>query len=529
MQVCKLKYESIWVAVNRSYFEAKHGRVGLALKRLQEMAQEFPRDAHVAYAQGTIRRDYLGQGDISRSLFKEAYDLSTTKESKQTRWFALCNIIGLAENEEKYRFWVNRAFREQGRKKAECKGFEKILNYLDVGYPYAAILMNESLVHFKKQEYGLAAALIDVALLTGSPELNELGTRHNRALYLRFLDSEAQNQRNSSGESFPPDERLALQEAVTEINKCLALDQYDATLWNYKSAWSTLLGQYNESISAANKAIELRPHNYSRPHLNKAQALWALNQEHKALASAREALRQVQAHGQPAIDAEKALALINRLSKTPSTPTFDDLKSVIHRLIKVALETSEEEFSQNKTGATLKTVVERLFKHIFLLQKKPLAEFLPIITELLSDFTPETMYRVNLQIAQSDKNATIYCLATASYLATFSKGVLQRDATRYLCLTTLAFNDRKAIQDFYRKVILKTVSKNEMKKLDNLMRKEMTRINPLFSQLIADQKTVDEQGYAQVTRNIKAAQKKIVSCEECGCRMQKIEGGKSAR
>jgi tetratricopeptide (TPR) repeat protein len=498
MTFWKPSYESIWpLAINRAHFEANNSYVSFALTRLSELAEEFPNDSHVAYAEGMIRRDFVGKGAEARVLFEKAFQLSTTTQLAETRWFALCNLIGLAENEKKYRLWVEVAFKEQGK-----KGYEKALKALDKGHDYATKLMDESLVHYNNREFGLAAAIVEVALGLRSEGFNELSARHNRALFLRAVDNEVQRKRNARGEMLASDERFALHEAMKEINKCVALDPYDATFWNYKSAWSLLLEDYADSVSSAEKAMKLRPSNYPRPHINKANALLLLNRKTEALASASEAFNQAKAcHSTE--DAERASWLIEASCKGSDDPTLSQMLPVIVRVIEVALQSSSEEFNQLKNGATVSTTVDTLRSKILQARGRQMDEFVPIMRELLSDFSPESALSLSLLIAQDDQGAVEYLLLSALYLAVNSKGVLQRDCARYLSLMTLVLREASDIRAYYRSAILEpSAADKKLTKLDSIIRKELAYINPLFPKLIAEQEPVDREGLARAMRNI---------------------------
>jgi len=509
MQFFRAAYENLMVAINRSYFEADHGRVNIALERLQEIANEFPDDAHIIYAQGTIRRDYLGQGVVSRALFEKAYNLSVnSKPAGETRWFALCNLACLARDKEELSHWVEKAMLERRRDKSDFQHFIDVSRLLQKGVPYTAILMDESQIHMKAQDYGLSAAVLDIALHTIPivPDY-ELSSRHCRALSFRALDSKAERIREANAEAFPPDERFALHEAVREVTKCITLDGYDATLWNYKSAWCVLLARYDEAISCADRAIELRPNNYPRPHINKTQALWALGRDTEAIACAREAVHQVEAGGESPVDIKQVQALLYACSQPRIILTLDNMKPVIQQIIKTAHLTSEEEFGQTRARATRTTidkVVQRLIGQIQEMRHSQFKEYIPIMVELLSDFTPETVFCASIFVAQHSRTAVEYLLISALYLAVKIKGVLRRDATRYFCLMTLVFIEGTAIRAYYRSSVLETsaAASDEMSNLDNIMRAEMGRINPSFPQLIAEQEPVDEEGRQRAFNNI---------------------------
>jgi len=503
--LCRPSHSSVMSAINRCYFEADHGRVSLALERLKELAYEFKDNAHVAYAEGTIRRDYLGQGLASRALFEKAYHISVAEKlTRETRWFSICNAIDLAGNGEKYQKWTEVAFKEKGAKKAECQQFAEVLRVLDTGRDYARVLVEKSLIHLRNQDYGLGASILEIALLTEESSRDELKLRKQRALSLRALDAAAQRCRDAKWEAFPSEERLTLHEALTEIDKCIALDEYDAELWNYRSAWCIPLGKLDEAIRSADKAIELRPHNYPRPHDNKAMALWRLQRDDEAIACAREAVRQAETGRYSSTDVEQANALINSSSKPRVIPTLDELRPVITGIVRAAIRTSEEEFDQIKSRLTFDQVVHRLVQHTSLIRRVPFIEFVPLIVELLSDFTPETAFRASLQIAEREKSEVECCLVAALYIAVYSESTMRRDATRYLCLITLMLVDSSAIRAYYRSAFLETSSAatGEMARLDSIIREELARINPLFPQLIADQEAVDEKGRQRAILNI---------------------------
>ena len=62
MNLYKLDKEDKINYINRSFFDAEHGWITLALNRLESLLNEFPNDPQVLYAEGLIRKDFLGQG-----------------------------------------------------------------------------------------------------------------------------------------------------------------------------------------------------------------------------------------------------------------------------------------------------------------------------------------------------------------------------------------------------------------------------------------------------------------------------------
>lgn len=507
MKPIRPSYNTQLLAINRAYFEADHGRTSLALERLKALAGEFPDDPHILYAYGHIRRDYVGQGVVSRQLFEKAFNSASNNNTANTRWLALCNWAGLAANKEELRHLVELALKEHRKDNSDFQHFCSVLKLLDAGAAYEEILLEEALVDIKAQNYGAAASLLEIALAAQPGSKIELSLRHQRALSLRALDAGAERIRSANTEWFAPEERLALQEAVKEMTGCISLDGYDPTFWNYKAGWCVLLSRYEEAVKCADAAIKLRPFNYPRPYINKAQALEGLGREKDALACANEAVEQAQTGGDSPADLEQAKELVVACSQSRTAPTLDNLEPLIQHIVNATFRTSEEEFGQ--TGprvlkTTLDKVVQRLTGQILLLQHSPFSQYVPIMVELLSDFTPETAFCASLKIAQHNKSWVEYLLTPSLYISANSQGVLRRDAARYFCLMTLFFVDGAAVRAYYRQAILEpsAAASNEMKNLDNIMRAEMARMNPFFPHLIADQEPVDVAGRARAIRNV---------------------------
>ena len=150
------------------------------------------------------------------------------------------------------------------------------------------------------------------------------------------LDSEARRRRKSMGEDFPPQDQLALAEALSEIDQALALDEYDAELWNLKAAWCVLARRYEESIACADQAIELRPEGYPEPYQNKTISLWWLGRRTEARACAETGIRQAEAgHREEQIDRIKGM--IHDLAATEGVPTLPDMQPLMEGVVRAAV------------------------------------------------------------------------------------------------------------------------------------------------------------------------------------------------
>jgi tetratricopeptide (TPR) repeat protein len=205
---------------------------------------------------------------------------------------------------------------------------------LDEGFPYDVLLTTYSQQAGQIGAPGVGAALSEIALrLSNLPPLDEANSRRIRAEWLRQLDQTELYQRESMSEAFPPDERLSLHEAVTEIERALALDPYDAVLWNLKAVWCNQLGRHSEALRCADQAIALSRH-YPRPWINKASALWALRRDAEALACAHETLKHTKTGSSEfQHDAEEAGRMIQRYSAPRGEVSLQELVPVMEQIV----------------------------------------------------------------------------------------------------------------------------------------------------------------------------------------------------
>jgi len=355
-------------------------------------------------------------------------------------------------------------------------------------------------MHLEARKFGDSAALMELALLAGkmSPD-EEVRTRRVRAQSLRALDAEEQRYRETILEFFPPDERLALHEALAELDQAIALDEYDPELWNLKSAWCWFLLRYEEAVDYADRAIGLRPFNYAKPYMNKANALWAQGKEVEALAYAQETLRHAELSNL-IDDIDKARAMVRDFSTKRITPTLKDMEPVIGQIERSATVTADLEIGQSHGS------VENLLSGVLRRSGyfRNTMDYVPMMAELLIGATPETVFHTILKTGEKDFTVHDHCLHAALYVTAHSKGVQERDAARFLALSIMGALEGSAIRKAYREAILETsaAATDEMSHLDQIMREELGRMNPFFPKLIAEQEPVDEKGRQRAIYNI---------------------------
>jgi len=471
--------------INLCYFDADNGRVSLSLERLRDLEEEIGEDAKICYAEGLIRKDFLGQGINAYQLFEKAYTLDPHHS------LAACNSAMYAPDEQKFRKWAKIATKLSPQDK---ESFESAFNLLDNDITYWEFLYQTSNVNFKeKNKLGDSAAYMELALLASEMDPGlEVNARRGRAQILRLLDEEAEKKYETRCETFPPKERLSLHEAMNEIDRAISLDKYDPELWNLKAAWNCLLEQYKKAISCADRAIELRPYNYPKPYQNKANALWNLNEHTEALVCARIALKQAQ-DCNSLNDVEIAKLWIEICSNPVQTPTLKDFEPIIGKILKAAEITSDQETGLMK-GSIQNIIDSFLFRIKPLQHARSSIEYIAAMGQLFSYVTAESAFCTIHRIGITDRNIQNHCINATLYIVAHSEKIMRRDAARFLILSIFALRDSTEIKRLYRKLILETsaAASDEMSRIDILVREELSRIHSLFPEMIANQEPIDD-------------------------------------
>ncbi|MEI7845035.1 MAG: hypothetical protein WCK35_04435 [Chloroflexota bacterium] len=474
--------------INRCYFDADHGRIKLALDRLKDLEAELGEQPRILYAEGMLRKDLLGQGLLAFNCFAHALELDPGYAN------AACNAAVNAPNETEYRKYSAIAARLSP---ADRPSLEHGLELLDQGTPYWQIVLNQIGDDEQTPAYGSA---LDLALASETlPEENELSSRTARFQLLRKQDLVDQKMRELMAEDFPPNERLALLEALKELEKTIELDPYDATFWNFRSGWNNLLRRYHDAILFADKAIELRPDGYHRPHHNKAIAYFRLGKKTEALACAREALVQMEKSGERE-DAKIVQDLIDEVNKPDHITSWHEILPLLSQIIQAAHLRAEQELdviggNSKNTRITViqaKQLFEYRIKNLHPNPKNAL-HYVPAMAHILTYFSPEVCFTILQEIQKTDQLTFENCMLANLYLPAFGEPILQRDALRLNIITMFAeaikTGSQESIRNQYRKLILdvSAVASNEMANLDQSMRKELELIHPDLPRLISDQ------------------------------------------
>jgi tetratricopeptide (TPR) repeat protein len=256
-----------------------------------------------------IRKDSLGQGLKAHDLFRQVYTFDKLHVN------ALINATAFALNEQEFRQMAKITLSHSDCDKQTYSALSYISKELDSGNPYWNILYLQGAELSNQKQFGHSAAFMELVLLSGQvPSDKETQVRRGRAQSLRALDSQEEQYRATVLEWYPAEERIALKEALLELDRALAVDPYEAELWNLKAAWCNCLERYGDALGYALKAIELRPSNYAKPYMNKAIAFRGLKQDRDAFASAEEALKQAKSIGSVG-DIQSCQSMVNDFAK----------------------------------------------------------------------------------------------------------------------------------------------------------------------------------------------------------------------
>lgn len=476
--------------VERCYFDAEQGRLKLACERLNSYDQQFPDQAAIIYAQGLLRRKYLGQGLAARDLFERSYKLALPAgAADHVGWLSASNVTMLSPNEEEFRRWAAvtvSAPSPPGVDKPDYSDFFR--NFESSGAPYWGCLVSYAEVLEKSGDFGSCAATFEVALKAADNSMGEreVHARRRRAQWIRELDKQHQQQRESGGEHFPDDERLALHEALAELERALTCDPYDAELWNLKAAWYVLLGRHDSALSAARRAIEAREP-YAKAHINAGSSLLGLGKETEARQEFDVAVAQAQAADDGASD-QQARDLLRSLSAEP-TSSWTSVKGQLHAFLEASSNNSRAEMERlHSPGFRLEQVVSHSVSFSRKIRGPQGSGSVPLLAELLSDFTPETVWCVLRKARKAAPEFADSWLAASLFLILHCDGPERRDAVRLLALCMVEALELEEIRSLYRRSVLATTAAwGEQCPLDEIARAELGRIQTALPAFIAVQ------------------------------------------
>jgi len=479
--------------IRRCYFESDQTRVALALSRLMELGEQFPDDARISYTEGVLRRDHLGQGLRARDLFEKAYWVGIRCGLPGDYcWSAASNSADLARDETEFQKWARLTETAPPLGEGNRPDFKSIKVNLADGIPFRELQLQRASTSYTEGHIGSSAALMEVALTGGGPDaMEEAHVRRYRAQHIRELDQKCDGLREPMCEWFGPAERIALSEALAELDRALALDPYDAELWNLSAAWNNLLEKFGEALRSAEKAMELRTP-YPKAHTNAAWALYRLGRYEEAKERIALAHKQAQELPDPG-DIEQTERLVRTYSRPPSAMRAEDLDLPLETLLRAAKRCSDIEMEAVQGDIHLGNLVDRLIDHARSVTGAMATGYVPMIAELLSDFTPETVCNVIINAKQRSPKLMDDWYYAALFIIANSSGVEKRDAARLVWLLLFIPLDANRVRDNYRHLVLApSFVKPLLGTLDIAMREELHRINPLLHDFVTSQAALTE-------------------------------------
>ncbi len=488
--------------INRAHFDATHGRVTLGLLRHHELTVGFSDDAHVIYDQAVFRREYLGEGLAALALFEKAYDLAGRAGEKGTLWFAACNAADLSRSEEEFRHWAALAIQASPKRHPDRIAIAKALESLDDSTAYVALLLDRMEQESQATRHGASAATAEIILqLRPLPNEVERKISFQRAMELRALDRDSQLQSEAFNESIPPEERITLHAALSELARTITLDPYDSELWNYQSAWQFLAARYTESLESAERAIQLRPHGYPRPWVNKAMALRVMGRGSEALGCARKALSIAETSDQEyRLELDDIQRLVERYQQAPSRPTANELAQAIRETLNGVKRRYEVELERHRSR--IKQIVRGVLIRARNIGRTEGTAYVPMMAQLLSDFSPEVCTLIVGMCCEKRPEMVELFLWSTLYLVAHSEGIQQRDAARFLghyFLLSAAGSNIDAARRVYRLTVLalSAIGHGPTADLDQVMRTELGRMHPEFPRAIAEQEPLQSHELAE--------------------------------
>lgn len=478
--------------VQRCYFEADHTRVALALDRLSELGKQFPDDARIFYAEGILRQDHLGEGLHARGLFEKAYwaGLKSALQGDYC-WSAASNVADLACDEQDFKKWVDLTRTAPPLGQGTRPDFESINQKIAEGVPFREIQLHRASARYEEGHIGPSAALMEVALVRGGHDaMEEAHVRRYRAQHIRELDEKCDSLRGQTFEWFAPDERLGLAGALAEVDRALILDPFDAELWNLSAAWNNLLEKFSQALSAAEKAAELRVP-YPKAHINAARALYRMARYEEASQRIALAYKQARNLSDPG-DIAQTERLVRTYSSPPSPMKPEDLEEPLETLLRAGKRCSDLEMESVDGDVQMGNLVDRLIDHAGAVSGPMARRYVPLIAELLSDFTPETVCSAIINGKRRSPRLMDDWYYAALFIAANSSGVERRDAARLVWLLLFMPLDANRVRDNYRHLILAPSSAEPLLALDAAMREELRRINPSLFDFVTSQTPLTE-------------------------------------
>ena len=478
-------------SISRAYFDTDRGCVELALERLADVRVEFPHDATLEYAEACLRKDSLGQGQRALGQFRLA------QEYDPNHVFSAYNAAKFASSEEEYRARSAHA-RRIAPNDPDLQFFDAVDRSMAEGATFAELLANYVALTQQQAMFGQCAAAAELAIAAGEWSRDqELELRRARCSALRELDRAEEAARQIRRENYPPRERLALKEALAEVERVLVLDPYDPKMLNFKSAWLILMRDYEAAIAAADAALSIQPTGYLKPFTNKAWALAQLGRLDEAGALARETIQQAEQLGSEFDDdVAKAQGLLVSLAAGPEKLSGDEkLSQIATNILQAAVLTAKEALAdwEAKDPGYRFQLSQAIQQRCGPFGQQWHADYISQAADLLHDFCPEWAWQGLMEFGLKNLPAADHYRHAALFVAAQADGVMARDVCRFNVLTIFSAREPQSIRESYRRAVLAPAAVDErFQPLAQRMRDELERIHPELPGLVADQRPIDQ-------------------------------------
>jgi hypothetical protein len=203
-------------------------------------------------------------------------------------------------------------------------------------------------------------------------------------------------------------------------------------------------------------------------------------------------------------DIEQAQGLARVYSEPPVDSTLRDIVPDFETLMRAARRCSDLELERMQKDVSLADIVSRLVAHGNKTQGQMAIGYVPMISEMLSDFTPETVCNVIINAKRIVPQMMGDCLCATLYLAANCDGVERRDACRLATLLLLIPLEGPRVYRNYRELVLapSAAPGGSLAPLASAMRDELHRIHPYLPRLLAEQPPITNAEIVQAQREI---------------------------
>ena len=151
-------------------------------------------------------------------------------------------------------------------------------------------------------------------------------------------------------------------------------------------------------------------------------------------------------------------------------------------IIHSAMTIGNEEIEQS--NFSIASIINGILARAGTIGREQSISYVPMMAQLLSDFSAETAFTLIAQCAESDMEVYRKCLYATQYLVAVSEGVQQRDAARFLVLNLFlnVMGGTELIRRTYREAILEVsaVATGPLANVDAILREELRRMHPRF-------------------------------------------------